>query len=657
MSKPAKRRLRLSATGLRLTVMMVLSTLALGALLYSVYGQRPQQGLQVGDPSPQLYRSPIDIEVIDQLATERERQAARDQIPIIYTSNPQIKRLVVNAIATAGLPAAAQKVVVEAYEQPKGVSEEELPGLIDRAVALADLFRQHEVRLVLEDRLVASSQANTRLTEAARDAAASKVEPVWTTLEAGQVIVREGDTLTEENLRALEAVGLYNPRTQALARQTWIIATCLLLAVLLSLPALYAYQKLAAQLTAEQTIYLVGLTVLALIAQRLILLADASFLFVALVPLLVAVLVSELAAINWALWLSVVVALLVPDNALPTLLTVLIGSVTASLLAMLYRTRSSLLLAGTLSGVAGAFTYAVYHLLLGAFGTQPTLIPLLWILLGGVLAGIVALALLPLSESSFGFLTEFRLLELSSPSSPLLQKLLLEAPGTYQHSLIISNLVEQAVTNIGGNALIARVGALYHDVGKLKRPQFFVENQFSGNNPHDQLSPHLSYLIITSHVRDGVDLLRNFKLPKVLEAFVSQHHGTTVLTYFYKRALEDNAKLDELNFRYAGPKPQSKETAVLMLADSIESASRTLVDPGQSSIRAMIDRLIEQRLQDGQLAESPLNFHDLDIIANTFERMLTAILHRRIRYPSTEEIQGLKHHGGDSRRNVSLPAS
>lgn len=202
--------------------------------------------------------------------------------------------------------------------------------------------------------------------------------------------------------------------------------------------------------------------------------------------------------------------------------------------------------------------------------------------------------------------------------------------------------------------MLARVGALYHDVGKLKRPQFFAENQFSGDNPHDHISPHLSYLIITSHVRDGVELLREYKLPKALDPFVLEHHGTTVLSFFYKRALEDSDEVDEMNFRYAGPRPRSKESAVLMLADAVESASRSLAEPTQKSIRVMIDRLIEERLQDRQLAESQLNFHDIEVIANTFERMMTAIMHRRVRYPSAEEIQNLKH-GRDSRRDEPLP--
>ncbi len=655
-AKQSKQKRSSSRFDLRFSLLLVLCVAGLAVLFYSVYGQRQQDSLQAGEASPQLYRSPVDIEVIDQIATEREKQQARAQIPPVYSAEPRLQRLVINAVTTTGLPLAVQDFIVTAYESPTGVTEDEIPDLITEAVALADAERQREVGLVLRQILIATSQPNAQLTEAAREAAANAVKPVMRELQAGQIIVREGDPLSADNLAVLEAVGLYNPRAELRARQIWIISASILLALLLSLPMAYAYRRLQSRLSAEQLIFLVGLTLISLAAQRLALLADPSFLFISLVPLLVAVLISDVVALGWGIWLSVIIAVLMPSSALLALLTALVGVISASLLALLFKTRTSLLFAGGLSGLAAAFAFVVYHLLIGAVVSTPILLSLVWIIGGSTLAGILALGLLPLAESNIGFLTDFRLLELSSPSSPLLQKLLIEAPGSYQHSLIISNLVEQAVTNIGGNALLARVGALYHDVGKLKRPHFYVENQFSGENPHDQLSPHLSYLIITSHVRDGIDLLREFKLPKALEPFVLEHHGTTVLSYFYKRALEDSAKLDELNFRYPGPRPRSKETAVLMLADTVESASRTLTEPKQGSIRALIDRLFEQRLQDDQLAESPLNFHDLEVIANTFERMLTAILHRRIHYPTSEEIQGLKN-GRNSRRDTALPAS
>ncbi len=649
-------------------LLLGLTVLGLAALFYSVYGLRPQETLEVGEPSPETYRAPVATQVIDQLLTERERQVARAQVPTLYSADPTLQRLVINAVSSAGLPAEVQDLLIVGYRDPEGVTEQERGALIEEAVARTALERQREVRLLLERNLISTSVANITLTNSAKEAAASAVTPVMQVVEMGQTVVREGETLTQDHLQALGNLGLYSAQADQSARQLRTLISCLLLGALLTLPVLYALRH-PGRLTFEQLTVLIVLSLVALAAQRLFFLVNPHFLVVALLPILISVLASELTAILWTAWLGLALALLSPSLPLFTLVLAFSGGVAASLLARSFRSRSSLLLAGLGGGAAAALGYALLFLLLGGNFSLSIAYNLLLVLGGGLLAGFVALGLLPLAESAFDFMTDFRLAELSSPSSPLLQKLLLEAPGTYQHSLIISNLVEQAVANIGGNALLARVGALYHDVGKLKRPQFFAENQFAGGNPHDQLSPHLSYLIITSHVRDGLELLREHKLPKAFEPFVAEHHGTTVLAYFYKRALEDSAKLDELNFRYPGPRPHSKESAVLMLADAVESASRTLSEPSQGSIRALIDRLFEVRLQDGQLAESPLNFHDLEVIANTFERMLTAILHRRISYPSSEEIQSLRRagdtrtgerggdRGGDAQRNPAAPAA
>lgn len=627
----------------------------LAGLLYSVYGLLPAAVLSVGDLSPQTYRAPFDLEVIDPIATERERGVARAQIGTLYSSSAELQRLVLSEVAASDLPAPVQRFVTEVYSRPEGVNEGALPALIQEAAALVSAEARAAVVQTLRSRLLATAEPNARLTEAARNAAAGSVEPVMRVLEGGEVIVRRGDPISDDTLRVLEVAGLYNPRSDRLGQSFTLALVCTALALLLTLPLLFFYRTLQGRVTVGQLSFLVLLWALGLLLQRLALLADPNFLFIAFLPLLVAVLTGERAAFVLAVWLAVTTALFVPTENLLTLLAVLAGGTTSALLAKAFHARPSLLAAGVAGGVAAALAFAVYSALIGGFGSLGMLSALAWLVGGGVLAGVFALAALPLAESNLGFLTEFRLLELTNPSNPLLQKLLLEAPGSYQHSLIISNLVAQAVANIGGNPLLARVGALYHDVGKLRRPQFFTENQFAGENPHDRISPHLSYLIITSHVRDGVELLREYGLPAALEPFVTEHHGTTVLAYFYKRALESSERVDELNFRYAGPRPRSKETAVLMLADAVESASRTLSEPTQGSIRAMIDRLIEQRLQDDQLAQSPLNFHDLEVIANTFERLLTAILHRRVSYPSSEEIGRLKRDRDSRRAAVPLP--
>ncbi|MEX2542619.1 MAG: HDIG domain-containing metalloprotein [Trueperaceae bacterium] len=655
MSKAARR------TFPRLLALYVVSTIGLAVLLYSVYGQRQRAPLQPGQPSPQTYIAPVDIDVIDRVATERQRQAARAQVDTIFTGDPRLQQLVLSSIATTGLPEDVEDLLVREYRDPQGVTAADLEELLEVAAALTPEPRQREVSLLLERRLIPTSVPNARLTEAARDAAAAAIQPVLQSLQAGQAILREGDLISEDHLRVLQSVGLYSPRYAQLTQAFWIALGCLALSSLLSLPLFFAERRLRGKLTLSQLGFLMTLTLLVLTAQRLALLVSPAFLFVMLVPLLVSVLLSDETAVMWAVWLGVVMALLVPSAPLYTLVATIAGALASSLLATSLPSRTSLLFAGVVGGVVSAAGLAIMTLAIGGYTPWATLISAAIMIFAGILAGVVGLGLLPLAESSFGFVTEFRLVELSSPTTPLLQKLLLEAPGSYQHSLIISNLVEQAVKNIGGNSLLARVGALYHDVGKLRRPHFYTENQFTGENPHDKLSPHLSYLIIVSHVRDGVELLHEFRIPRAIEPFVSEHHGTTVMTYFYKRALEDQTGLEELNFRYPGPRPRTKETAVLMLADAVESASRSLVEPSQGSIRALIERLVEQRLQDGQLAESALNFHDIEVIKNTFERMLTAILHRRVSYPTPEEIRGARKgggaaRGGEPRRNEPLPA-
>jgi putative nucleotidyltransferase with HDIG domain len=651
MSRAAKSN---RSTPLLFGILFLFYLLAFAALFFSIYGQRQRTLLEAGMASPEAYRTPVDVEVVDQLATERDRQAARAQIETVFTGDRELQQLVLDSIASAGLPANVEDFLATSYKNPEGVRGDTIDELIRDAIELVPAERQRELELLLEQRLLATAVPNARSTEAARQAAAAAVPSVMQSLKANDVIVAAGQILTEDHLRILEAVGLYSPSRDRFWRILWVAIGCVFLAAILSLPLLYIFVALRATVSFNQLAFLTVLTLTILSLQRLAMLIDPSFLFILLVPIVVAVLVSIDAAILWGVWLSVAVALLVPSAPLFSLFSGLSGAVVASLVARTGGSRIALLLAGTAGGLSAAIVLAVLTLTFGSFTVTSTLVPGLLLIGGGILAGLISLGILAVAESVFGFLTDFRLLELSSPTSSLLQQVLLEAPGSYQHSLIISNLVEQSVKNIGGNSLLARVGALYHDVGKLKRPQFFIENQFSGENPHNQLNPHLSYLVITSHVRDGVELLREYRLPRSLEPFVTEHHGTTVLSYFYKRALEAGATLEELNFRYPGPRPRSKETAVLMLADAVESASRTLASPTPGNIRAMIERLFQERLDDEQLVESPLNFRDLEIVARTFERMLTAILHRRITYPSQEEIRGLKR-GGDHRRNEPVP--
>ena len=254
----------------------------------------------------------------------------------------------------------------------------------------------------------------------------------------------------------------------------------------------------------------------------------------------------------------------------------------------------------------------------------------------GLLSGIIVLGIIPLFESMFKLVTPYGLAELADNNQPLLKRLQFEAPGTFAHCLMVANLCETAAEAIGANPVLARVGALYHDIGKLKRPLFFVENQtyFGIENPHHKLNPRLSKMVITAHPKDGIDLAKEYGLPQMVQSFIIQHHGDSVASYFYNQAKleEGEDKVTEEQFRYTGPRPNMKETAILMIADSVESAARTLKDHSQEELDAMINKIIQTKLNDGQLSDSPLTLKDLKTIASVFSKNLRAAHHQRIKY-------------------------
>jgi cyclic-di-AMP phosphodiesterase PgpH len=247
----------------------------------------------------------------------------------------------------------------------------------------------------------------------------------------------------------------------------------------------------------------------------------------------------------------------------------------------------------------------------------------------------LAMILLPLAEELSGIDTYFRLLEWSDLNRPLMQRMSLEAPGTFDHTIRIANLVEPACNAIGANGLLGRVGAYYHDIGKLKKPQYFVENQPRGRNPHDKLKPSTSASIIRNHVKDGMELAAEYRLPKSVAAFIPEHHGTANITYFLEKAKErDGPPQNPAEFAYPGPLPQSAETAITMLADGVEAATRVLNDPTPQKIRDVIEHIVRQRIESGQLREAPLTLRQLEIVKQEFARVLTAMYHSRIDYPA-----------------------
>jgi putative nucleotidyltransferase with HDIG domain len=275
--------------------------------------------------------------------------------------------------------------------------------------------------------------------------------------------------------------------------------------------------------------------------------------------------------------------------------------------------------------------------------------------IGGFFVGVIATGIIPLIEMSFGFTTDIKLLELANLDQPLLRELMVQAPGTYHHSVIVSNMVEATAKSIQANPLLAKVSAYYHDIGKMKKPLYFIENQMGGENKHEKLAPSMSSLVLISHVKDGVELARDFKLGREIIDIIQQHHGKSLIHYFYQKAKEQaftkgskSVQIKEEDFRYPGPKPQTKEAGLVMLADMIEAASRSLADPTPARIQGMVQKMINQTFSDGQLDECELTLKDLHEIAKSFNKTLSGIFHQRIEYPETNVKSARKVSNGDS---------
>jgi len=262
----------------------------------------------------------------------------------------------------------------------------------------------------------------------------------------------------------------------------------------------------------------------------------------------------------------------------------------------------------------------------------------LWGIGNGFLSVILTMGILPYLEELFSITTNIKLLELSDFNQPLLKRLMMEALGTYHHSIVVGNLVENASQLIGANSLLARVGAYYHDIGKLKNPEYFAENQEGVMSRHDDLTPSMSSLILISHVKEGLDLAREYKLQRPIINIIEQHHGTSLIHYFYIKALEENkaSKVGEEKYRYPGPKPGTKEAAIVMLADAVEATSRTVEEPSYERLKNVVDKVINDKFIDGQLNDCNITLVNLHQIAESFAHTLTGVYHPRVEYPERE---------------------
>lgn len=484
-------------------------------------------------------------------------------------------------------------------------------------------------------------------TERARDAAVAAVEDVVESYQPGEVVAEAGRALQADQVWLLraeyEAFAARRPFAQRLGRALAVVA---LIVALFGLCAAYLFHRQRRLLVnLRQLVLILGMIVLAVVLSKY---SAADALRAELIPFL---LFGQIAAIAYrrelALLLSGVVAIVLSlalGHGLSTLL--LLGGVALATVLQLgrIRSRSKLIYVGLSAGVVAV----VLTLGLAVLESQPIRQPLLVVAacngLWTLAAGFVITGLLPFIEKLFGVLTDMSLLELGDVSHPLLQQLVQRAPSTYNHSITVGSIAEAAAEAIGARGLLVRVGAYYHDIGKMLNPEYFIENQPPDANLHESLLPAMSSLVIIAHVKDGADLARQHGLPSPIIDLIHQHHGTTLVAYFYERANEqrlldlNGGEVDESSYRYPGPKPQTREAGVLMLADSAESAARTLVDPTPARIENLVREVAENKLDDGQFDESGLTLRELRTIERTMVKSLTAVYHGRVKYPEPKPV-------------------
>jgi putative nucleotidyltransferase with HDIG domain len=353
-------------------------------------------------------------------------------------------------------------------------------------------------------------------------------------------------------------------------------------------------------------------------------------------PAMVFLLMGLMPALVFAVVGAVLAGLLL-EGQLSMTIFALVSGLAGVLASRRFSERSAMSRVGLTVGGIGVLVYLALELY-GGLSVRPEsmLFNAGWAFVGGLLAIAIVTSMLPLLESLLGVTTDLRLLELSNQNLPLLKRLSLEAPGTYQHSLAVSNLVEAGADAVGGHALLLRVCAYYHDIGKLVKPEYFVENQ-RGINPHDDLSPSMSSLVIQSHVKEGLEMASEAKLPLIIRQGIATHHGTKLIRYFFHkardRATSTKSEVRESDYRYPGPKPHTKELGILLLADAVEAAARTIEQPTPTKLQGMIKKIFDDALEDGQLDDSELTFSELDRIASAFSWVLTNMYHHRIDYP------------------------
>lgn len=504
---------------------------------------------------------------------------------------------------------------------------------------------------------------DTRKTEQLRAEQGSEATPIYQSVKRGEVIVRHGDVVNGEQEQKLRQ--LYTLQHTA---NVWRMLFGYLILNVVVLTAIYWFTvtfwphfapsirdliviaiTLCGSLALVKLIYVVGEALRVTTMTEMP--EDA---FILLTPfaaggVLLQVTLGAPAVIMFITAFSVFTGVYLEQSWL-LLSLIIVGNVVGALSIRRGSRRAAFINTGMRIALINALLVCCFFLIYPESTLEDAASRMFWAFWGGVASGFFAVILTPIAEVIGGYVTDIKLLELASLDHPLLKELSIQAPGTWNHSMVMGQMSEVAAESIGANALLARVGAYYHDIGKTKKPAYFVENQ-ERENRHDKLTPSMSALIVKAHVKEGVELAREHNLPKAIIDFIPQHHGTSLIEYFYDKALreaEASEDIDQNNYRYGGPKPQTREAAILMLADSVEASSRTVSEPTQAKFQGLVQKIINKVFVSGQLDESTLTLKDLHLIAKSFTRVLSGIHHRRVEYSMpAEKVAEHRSHKGE----------
>ncbi len=502
------------------------------------------------------------------------------------------------------------------------------------------------LRLIMIRHTVYSLDFNAATTEEDREQARQAVPTTKGNVVQQEAIVRANEPITREDLERLNAYEVELRARQQL-EQPGLRFGVIFGAFLLNLTILTVFGVLvffirpliyaSLRWLALQAGLLVAYFALARLVAANGLPPEA--LPIAFVTLTVAVLWDSRIALVMGLVLAVLTVAQPPFGATQVLFPTMVGGAAAAMSVRVVRRRAQTWVFVAIITVSYAVTLLALALLDGS-SAGPVAVSMGWAGGNAALSAIVAMGFMPVFEWFTGITTDQTLLEWADPNRSLLRRLSLEAPGSYAHTINVANLGEMAANSIGAHGLLCRVGLYYHDVGKVLKPHYFVENQPEGRNPHDKLKPDTSAAIVREHVTEGLRLAREEKLPQIVIDFIAEHHGTQLIAYFYAKAKDEfgEENVDEADFRYPGPKPQSKETAIAMMADSIESATRVLQEPTPERVRSLVDGIVEGKREDGQLDEAPLTLGEISLLKKTFVKVLSGIYHHRIDYPDTQHL-------------------